>query len=85
MCPGQATNNFAGWSVALSADGTTALVGAYGGANGQGWARAYKFIPSTARWDRLGTNDNEMQGLTAPAQFGISVSLSAGTFQAGGA
>ena len=63
-----------GWAVAISADGNTAIAGAYGDNNQQG--AAWIFTRSNNSWVQQGSklipSDN-----TGPAEFGISVALSA--------
>jgi chitodextrinase len=63
--------DFFAWSVVLSADGNTALVGAYGRNSDRG--AAYVFMRSGSTW-------SQQQELTAPAgaaEFGSSVAVSA--------
>ena len=72
-CTGGATNDQFGYSVALSADGSTALVGAYGRSSSMG--AAYVFT-------RSGSVYSQTAALTATGganddYFGISVALSA--------
>ena len=67
------TNDYFGYSVSLSADGSIALVGAYGKSSATG--AAYVFTKSGSTWSQqsiLTASD-----AAASDQFGISVSLSA--------
>ena len=71
---GEAANDFSGWSVSMSADGTTVAIGAYlNDSNGldSGHVRIYKNISGT--WIQVGT---EINGEAASDQSGYSVSLS---------
>ena len=73
---GTQANEYSGYSVALSADGTTVAVGSYvydvTGANTEGRTRIYKYNGST--WSQLGI---DILGTQAIEQSGTSVSLSA--------
>ncbi|HEV2761718.1 MAG TPA: lamin tail domain-containing protein, partial [Pyrinomonadaceae bacterium] len=77
QAPDAAAGDFFGISVALSADGSTALVGAYGDDNsgGQNAGSAYVFTRSGSAWShqqRLQASDAGISDF-----FGVSVSLSA--------
>ena len=63
-----------GWSVALSADGNTALIGARGDNTGQG--AAWLFTRSGSTWTEQGAKLTG-RGETGPGLFGTSVALSA--------
>ncbi len=67
-----------GLSVALSADGTTALVSAYGVANGKGAVYIYH-VSGADSWASSSTPVATLthQGASVPRLFGISVALSA--------
>ena len=67
-------NDFAGTSVALSADGTTALIGAIGQSTNPGRARAYRW--NSTSWVRMG-NDTQMEGFANNGRAGAAVALSA--------
>lgn len=67
----------AGQSVALSSDGTIAVVGAPNYNTQRGTVRAYKWNPTTSFWDRLGTVDSDMAGLASGERVGGSLALSA--------
>ena len=72
-----------GWSVSLSADGTTVVVGAFVYNASRGVTRVYRYNATTGQWPQLGPN---ISGVDADEQFGYSVSLSAdGTTVAVGA
>jgi hypothetical protein len=71
---GEAGNAEAGWSVALSADGNTALVGGPNdeGQQGAGWV----FTRSGSTWTQQGPKLTAHEA-SAKAAFGVSVALSA--------
>jgi hypothetical protein len=72
---GEAGDDNSGYSVSLSADGTTVAIGAYGNdANGNeaGSTRVYKYIAN--QWNQLG---QDIDGEAAGDWSGYSVSLSA--------
>ncbi len=72
-CPEQVGNCFFGWSVALSSEGNTALVGAYGDYDGAG--AAWVFARSGSTWtEQAKLTDSGHSGL---ADFGSGVALSA--------
>ena len=87
---GEASYDYSGYSVSLSADGTTVAIGArYNGGTAyrSGHARVYKFVAAVgntaAKWDQLG---GDIDGEAFYDYFGQSVSLSAdGTIVAIGA
>lgn len=68
---GEATADYSGYSVSLSADGNTVAIGAPGHDNGTGNVRLY-FWSGTA-WEQLG---NDIDGKFSEGSFGSSVSLS---------
>jgi hypothetical protein len=80
---GEAANDQSGWSVALSADGSTVAIGALlannpAGTDNTGHVRVYKYNPNKVTtpvgWEQLGADiDGEAQG----DQSGFSVALSA--------
>jgi hypothetical protein len=70
---GLSANDFFGSSVALSVDGSTALVGAYGMNNNAG--AAYVFVKASGGWSK-GTALTLASGPPAYGQFGSSVALS---------
>lgn len=82
---GSTQSEYSGSSVALSADGTVALVGAWQYMNYRGIARAFKWDPTfyyhhsvpPGRWARMGTNDADMMGAGSDHSAGRSVALSA--------
>jgi hypothetical protein len=67
-----------GWSVSLSADGTTVAIGSHSydvtGTNNEGRTRIYKYNNGTSSWGQLGL---DISGNQAYEQSGHSVSLSA--------
>jgi hypothetical protein len=80
---GEATGDFSGWSVALSADGTTLAIGAPSantpaGTSDVGHVRVYKYNPNKTTtpvgWDQLGA---DIDGEGEIDQSGYSVALSA--------
>merc|ERR1712091_137079 len=83
---GEAAGDQSGWSVSLSADGTTLAVGAYGndGAGSYaGHARVFAWDPVDETWKQRG---DDIDGEAASDRSGVSVSLSAdGTALAVGA
>ncbi len=69
---GEAADNLAGWSVALSSDGTTVAIGApYGNGSNSGHARIYTWNGSA--WVQQGT---DIDGEAADDESGSSVALS---------
>jgi len=83
---GEAAGDRSGWSVSLSADGTTLAVGAIfnaGAGSNAGHARVFAWDPVEKEWVKRG---EDIDGEAAGDQSGISVSLSAdGTTLAVGA
>ena len=81
---GEAVDDYSGWSVSLSADGTIVAIGANrndGKGNDSGHVKVYKF--NNVSWDQL---DEDIDGEAAYDESGYSVSLSAdGTIVAIGA
>ncbi len=71
---GAAGDSF-GWSVALSADGTTALIGAYSKNSNKG--AAYVFVRSSGTWSQQTTPPLTASDGAAGDSFGWSVALSA--------
>ena len=63
-----------GYSVSLSADGTTVAVGAYEFNSSRGVARVYKYNATTDKWPQLGQN---ILGVGTSEMSGYSVSISA--------
>jgi trimeric autotransporter adhesin len=76
--PGSAADDFFGVSVALSADGTTALVGAYG-ANTEDGAGYVFDVPGPGSWASTGTPTATLTdaGSAQAANFGYAVAFSA--------
>ena len=85
---GEAQNDYSGWSVSLSADGTIVAIGGYGNdANDNGHVRVYRYTPTKTQavtnqsdisfgpvgWNRLG---GDIDGITG-SQSGMSTALSA--------
>ena len=73
----EATGDFFGESVALSANGTRLVVGAPandGGGDASGHARVYQWNDSTSTWVQLG---GDLDGEAARDNFGSSVAISA--------
>ena len=74
---GNQVNEYSGWSVSLSADGTTVAIGSSGydvtGTNNVGRTRIYKYN-GTSLWEQLGL---DISGNQASEYSGTSVSLSA--------
>ena len=69
---GEAADDYSGWSVSISADGTTVAIGAYGHANYRGHVRVYEYNGTS--WVQLGADiDSE----AVSDQSGYSVSISA--------
>jgi hypothetical protein len=72
-----------GYSVSLSADGTTLAVGAYGNNGFTGVTRVYKYNATTGQWPQLGST---ISGVDNGERSGAGVSISAdGTTVAVGA
>jgi len=85
---GEAADDYSGYSVSLSADGSTVAIGAYlNDASDSGHVRVYKYVEGKAAdtnqnsptfgpagWTRLG---GDIDGEAASDQSGLSVSLSA--------
>jgi hypothetical protein len=74
---GEAESDFSGWSVSLSADGTTVAIGATnndGNVNNSGHVRIYKWNQNLLSWNQLGL---DIDGEAANDNSGSSVSLSA--------
>ena len=72
---GEASNDWSGFAVSLSADGKTVAIGAFlndGNGNNSGHVRIYQYEGS--KWQQLGT---DIDGEAANDQSGYSVSLSA--------
>ena len=72
---GESANDFSGYSVSLSKDGTTVAIGAYvndGGGTARGHVRVYKFTGSI--WTKIGA---DIDGESDDDNSGWSVSLSA--------
>jgi hypothetical protein len=72
---GTGTNQYFGCAVALSADGNTALIGAYGDASSLG--AAYVFTRSAGVWTQQGSKLVPVGIVGALGYFGFSVALSA--------
>ena len=83
---GEAANDYSGYSVSLSSDGTIVAIGAYGNdGNGSaaGHVRVYEWDSGNNSWDQKGI---DLDGEAAYDQSGRSVSLSSdGTILAIGA
>jgi len=80
---GDGTSESSGYSVSLSADGTTVAVGAYGNSGQKGVTRVYRYNATTGQWPQLGPN---ILGDGTVEDNGRSVSISAdGTTVAVGA
>ena len=74
---GEAAFDYSSWSVSLSADGTTVIVGAPfndGIGKTAGHVRVYKYDPATKRHLKIGS---DIDGEAVEDQFGSSVSISA--------
>jgi hypothetical protein len=71
--PFNPNNPFFGWSVAISTDGTTAIVGA---PNDAGVGSAFVFVRTWNTWAQQGSKLTGT-GTVAPSDFGKSVALSA--------
>ena len=66
-----------GWSVSLSADGSTVAVGApYHDESDKGQVRVFRYNDDTTSWEQLG-DENDLDGVDAGDLAGHSVSLSA--------
>ena len=72
---GAGTNQYFGCAVALSADGNTALIGAYG--DGQSLSAAYIFTRSAGVWSQQGGKLLPTANIGVLGYFGFSVTLSA--------
>jgi hypothetical protein len=79
VLPGPASNDALGWSVAISADGLTAVAGAIG--QGSGTGAVYVFTRSGPGWLRAAelTASDAVTG----DDFGYSVAISAGSVLVG--
>ena len=75
---GKDGNDWSGWSMVLSADGTTLAVGAtqydYPLSTGPGYVRVFRYNGRTDDWNQLG---QQLDGENPYGQFGQSVALSA--------
>jgi hypothetical protein len=69
---GITAEEYSGYSVSLSSDGTTVAIGAYGFSINKGITRIYKWNGLTT-WNQLSPG---IEGITASERFGCSVSLS---------
>jgi hypothetical protein len=74
MIPGVDASELSGWSVSLSADGTTVAIGAFDNNSTRGVTRIYKYNATTKTWPLSGPN---ILGDGTVEQSGISVSISA--------
>jgi hypothetical protein len=72
--PGVDAIEYSGFSVSLSADGTTVAIGAQGNSNYKGITRIYKYNAATETWPLFGPT---IPGVDGGEQSGRSVSLSA--------
>ena len=74
---GEAAQDYSGWSISLSSDGTRLVVGAVFNDNGStinsGHVRVYDWNSGASRWDQLGP---DLNGVSAGDFFGYSISLS---------
>jgi hypothetical protein len=73
---GEAANDYSGFSVSLSSDGTEVAIGAPlndGNGSDAGYVRVYEWNPSTSLWDQKGA---DIDGEAADDWSGYSVSLS---------
>jgi len=78
---GEASEDYSGWSVSLSADGTMVAIGAYENDSNKGHVRIFRY--TGAGWKQLG---KDIDGEASGDRSGYSVSLSAdGTMVAIGA
>jgi LPXTG-motif cell wall-anchored protein len=68
---GEAAGDSSGWSVSLSADGTTVAIGANGNSGGAGHVRVYQLDAST--WTQVG---DDIDGEAAGDKSGHAVSIS---------
>ena len=72
--PGVDASEQSGFSVSLSADGTSVAVGAWGNSSNKGVTRVYRYNASTNTWPLLGPT---ISGVDATERAGYSVSISA--------
>ena len=73
---GEGPGDFSGWSTALSADGKTVVIGAFGNdgaGDSSGHARVYRYDDSTGVWSQLG---DDIDGEFAGDSSGRSISVS---------
>jgi hypothetical protein len=70
---GEAANDYSGWSVSLSSDGTIVAIGAFGNGSYAGHVRVYEWNSGTSSWDQKGA---DIDGEAAYDSSGVSVSLS---------
>ena len=73
---GEAANDYSGYSVSLSSDGTTVAIGAYlndGNGDASGHVRIYAWNSATSAWEQQGA---DIDGEAADDWSGWSVSLS---------
>jgi hypothetical protein len=73
---GEAANDYSGYSVSLSSDGTTVAIGAYlndGNGDASGHVRIYAWNSATSAWEQQGA---DIDGEAANDYSGYSVSLS---------
>ena len=74
---GEAAQDYSGWSISLSSDGTRLVVGAVfnddGSTINSGHVRIYDWNSGASRWDQLGP---DLNGESAGDFFGYSISLS---------
>jgi hypothetical protein len=75
---GDGTQEYNGYSVSLSADGTTVAIGAHGNNNFKGVTRVYRYNATTGQWPQLGPNilDGSLN-YSGYSYSGYSVSISA--------
>jgi hypothetical protein len=71
---GETANEYSGWSVSMSADGTRIVVGAYGYSS-RGVARVYQWNNSTLSWSKMGADI--LGVINSLEQTGWSVNMSA--------
>jgi hypothetical protein len=70
---GEAANDYSGWSVSLSSDGTKVAIGAYGNGTNSGHVRVYEYSVTMNVWTPLG---GDIDGEADSDYSGYSVSLS---------
>ena len=72
---GDADHDYAGWSVALSADGTVVAVGVIGYDGTRGRVRVWTWDADANDWEQRG-QDGQLDGVSGSNEYGHSVALS---------